>query len=919
MWIMIIAFTHNREHFRTPKYAQRFCSAMLQSPTGTVTFLFTDIEGSTKIWESSPVAMRSALACHDKIARDAIEANGGYVFKTIGDAFCAAFSTAAEAVQAAADTQLVLFFEPWEVDPPVRVRMAVHTGVAEARDSDYYGQPVNRVARLLSAGHGGQILVSAATQELIRDALPADCTLHDLGEASLKDLSRPERVYQLQVSELPSEFPPLRTLNSPELPNNLPLQATSFIGREREMGEVKALLASARLVTLTGTGGTGKTRLALQAAADLLEGDGEGVWLVELASVTDAALVPQVIAQALGIREESGTPIARSLTQWLKPKRLLLVLDNCEHLVEEIAALVADLLRSSPGLHVLATSRERLNLAGERVYRVPTMGVPRRSGRSGQIGAFKPTAEMLWQYESVRLFVERVQAVQPTFSLRDGDAPALASICEKLDGIPLALELAAARVRSMSVTESNARLDNCFRLLKGGSRSSLPRQQTLQALVDWSYELLTPKEQAMMQRCSIFAGGWTLAEAEQVCCDGTIIEVWEALDLLSSLVDKSLVNTDEAQETSTTRYRLLETLRQYSTERRAESTASGDEITWRHLRYFTGLAEQANKGLDGSESVRWIKQLSADLDNIRAAMSFALEQPNAEPALRLAAEMYDFAIQRGFQSECRHWIDTALPNASDEGETGYTKCRALIAAGNIAVSLCDWHQAAGYYQKALGIAQAQNITRLIAACLGNIATTEIEQGAFQAAELRLQECLAIYTSAGEMLNASAVYSALGSLCAATGQLDRAIAHYENGLEIFREAGASSRVAFMLENIGGVHLQRREYELANRNFMESLQIRCAVNNRHGFHSVLPDIALLASETGRHEIALQCAEHVKKLQAEMQINDSEHLRKVAQAVDLATSVLGSRASQEITQQAFREDTFNFCSRLIETGCS
>ncbi len=507
-------------------------------PGGTVTFLFTDIEGSTRLWEEKPEAMRVALARHDVLLRAAIEANSGIVFKTMGDAFCAAFATAPEALSSALVLQHALQAEVWPDPIRLRVRTALHTGAVESRDNDYFGQPLNRVARLLAAGYGGQILLSDVAQELTRDHLPPVVSLKPLGEHRLRDLSRPETVFQLLHPDLPAEFPPLRSLDNADLPNNLPQQLTSFIGREKESDEVRALLRKTRLLTLTGSGGSGKTRLSLQVAADVLEDYPDGVWLIELAALTDPTFVTQAVAQTLGLREETGKPLLQTLTEHLKPKRTLLVLDNCEHLLSAITRLADGLLRACPGVKILANSREGMGTAGEVVYRVPSLSLPDPK---------KPqTVVSVSQYESVRLFVERAAAVLPTFTVTNANAPALASVCHRLDGIPLAIELAAARVRVLSLEQIAARLDDRFRFLTGGSRSALPRQQTLRALIDWSFDLLTLPEQTMLARLAVFAGGWTLEAAEAVTA-GDGIEEWEVLDLLAARLSHLLLSPASAQ------------------------------------------------------------------------------------------------------------------------------------------------------------------------------------------------------------------------------------------------------------------------------------------------------------------------------------------------------------------------------------
>ncbi len=481
----------------------------MNADRATLTFLFTDIEGSTRLWDSQPGAMAPALARHDALLRQSIEAQGGRVFKTVGDAFCAAFEAASGATKAALEAQLALGREDWGTLGGLRVRMALHTGEAELREGDYFGPPLNRVARLLATAHGGQTVMSQTTYDLVRDQPPAGANLQDLGEHRLKDLERPERVYGLLHPDLLGDFPPLRSLSG--LPNNLPQQVTSFVGRERETPEVERLLRASRLLTLTGAGGTGKTRLSLQVAANILEEHPDGAWFVEFAPVSDPDLVPQTVAAALGVREEPGKPITDTLHGYLKDKRLLLVFDNCEHLLDAVARLANAVLRGCPDVRILATSREAMGIGGEQAYRVPSLASPDPKGSY--------TPESLGQFDAVRLFIDRALLAQSSFAVTNENAPAVAQLCHRLDGIPLAIELAAARVRAMPVEKIAERLDDRFRLLTGGSRTALPRQQTLRAMIDWSYDLLSEKEKTLLRRLSVFAGGWTLEAAEAVCAD----------------------------------------------------------------------------------------------------------------------------------------------------------------------------------------------------------------------------------------------------------------------------------------------------------------------------------------------------------------------------------------------------------------
>ncbi|MEP6755135.1 MAG: tetratricopeptide repeat protein, partial [Chthonomonadales bacterium] len=730
-------------------------------PGGTVTFLFTDIEGSTRLWEEHPQAMRPALARHDALLRQSIEQYDGVVFKTIGDAFCAAFATAPDALAAALAAQLALHSEPWPEVLSIRVRMALHTGAAELRDNDYFGPPLNRVARLLSAGHGGQALVSAATQELVRDALPASCSLLSLGEHRLRDLGRPEMVFQLLHPSLTAEFPPIKSLDNPKLPNNLPQQLTSFIGREKDIAEVKALLGKTRLLTLTGSGGCGKTRLALQVAPEMLEDYPDGAWFVELASVSDPALVPQCVAQVLGVREEPGKPLVQILAEALKVKGLLLVLDNCEHLLAACAQLVNTLLRSCPGVRVLASSREGLGISGETVFRIPPLSLPDLKQTA--------TPASLSTYEAVRLFVDRATATLPTFAVTDQSALALAQLCVQLDGIPLAIELAAARVRSLSVEDIKNRLDQRFRLLTGGSRTAQPRQQTLKALIDWSYDLLSEQEKIFLARLSVFAGGWTLAAAEKVC-SGESIEDWEALDLLSSLVDKNLVLALEKD--GSVRYRMLETVREYAAEKLLEA---GQEQTLRirHGDWFLELSEEAEPKLTGAEQGIWLNVLETEYSNLRAVLKWSMDTPQgSEVNLRLCGALWRFWWIRGYLTEGRDWSEASL---ALEYATGRTAARARVCYG-----------------------------------VGVLATIQGNNGT---ARDYLEQSLEIRREIGDRQGIAASLNSLGNVARDQGDYAAARTYFEQSLEIRREIGDRHGVAISLHNLGSVTWKQGDYAAA----------------------------------------------------------------------------------------------------------
>jgi predicted ATPase/class 3 adenylate cyclase len=513
-------------------------------PNGTITFLFTDIEGSSRMWEADPAAARSALATHDKLVISGVEEVGGIVVKSRGegDSHFAVFTNAGAAIKAAAAIQRALEAQEWLTEKPLRVRMALHTGEAELRMGDYFGTAVNRAARIRSAASGGQVLLSQATAELVRDRLPRDVVLRDLGSHRLKDLNRPEQIYQLDITGLPTEFPALKSLNRKR--HNLPAQSTSFIGRAQEIAQINALLEqdTARLVMLTGPGGIGKTNLTLQVGRNVLEQFPDGVWLVELAPIADPDLVPKTAAAALGLRELPNQPVLEMMVEHLGDKECLLILDNCEHLVNAAARFVQTVIQACPKVKILASSREALGMYGEIPYRVPPLSFPE--------GHHLPPLEMWKKYDALRLFVERATAVLPAFQVTDGNFAPLVKICRRLDGIPLALELAAARVNILTIGQIANRLDDRFRLLTGGSRTALPRQQTLRALIDWSWDLLSEEEQVLLGRLSVFAGGMDLEAVEAVCA-GDNLDIYDLLDLLGDLVNKSLVIAQREQGQAT--------------------------------------------------------------------------------------------------------------------------------------------------------------------------------------------------------------------------------------------------------------------------------------------------------------------------------------------------------------------------------
>ncbi len=635
---------------------------MTELPSGTVTFLFTDLEDSTRLWEAHPEAMRVALARHDELLSGAIDAHHGRVVKTTGDGVHAVFASVRDAVGATIAAQRLLCAEEWETTGPLRVRMGLHTGEGEQRRGDYFGPALNRAARIMSAGNGGQVLLSEATADLARDVLPEGCGLVDLGAHRLRGLGRPEVVFQVVHAELPRDFPRLRSLDA--YPGNLPVQLTSFVGRDAELAEIGDALDATRLVTLTGVGGVGKTRLAVQVAAELLPQFVDGAWLCELAATNDAEMLAPVIVAALGVQPRPGRSLTESVCDYLSAKRALIVLDNCEHLLDAAAEMAEAMLRAAPEVRVLATSREGLAVAGEQVWPVRPLRI-----------ASEPSLEAIAACEAVRLFGERAASARPSFVVDATNAPAVSEICRRLDGIPLAVELAAARVTSMSPGEIASLLDERFRLLTGGRRRGVERHHTLRATVEWSYSLLDERERTVFDRLGVFAGSFD-AEAATAVAGGDALAAWDVRDALDDLEAKSMVVLDDGPDGSA-RFRLLETLRQYALERLDEGGQT-EEYRRRHAEHYATFAEAAGPGLEGPDEAAWARRFDAELANLRAAVAWALDaeaRDDAELGLRIIAPLTRQLFCRP-SAGVGEWAEAALGRA----ETSTPGRRAAVLA-----------------------------------------------------------------------------------------------------------------------------------------------------------------------------------------------------------------------------------------------
>jgi predicted ATPase/class 3 adenylate cyclase/Tfp pilus assembly protein PilF len=823
---------------------------MSSQPSGTVTFLFTDIEGSAKRWEAYPQQMQSALTRHNSILSAAIGQHGGYVFKTVGDAYCAAFSSPHDALVSALQAQVMLHNEEWPQEVgQLKVRMALHTGVVKLQEEDYFGQPLNRVARLLSTGHGEQILLSDPTYDLVRDNLPPSITVRDLGEHRLKDLIRPERIFQLVTPPLPAEFPPLRTLDT--RPNNLTVQLTHFIGRETEVEAISTLVSrpETHLVTLTGPGGMGKTRLALQVGAELVDADGfpDGVWFVELAALTDPHLVASTIAQAIGVAEMAGKPLMESLKEHIKEKRMLLVLDNFEHL-QEAASLVDALLKAAPHIKVLATSRVPLRVYGEKEYPVPPLGLP-------PTGAWRAIPlQQLSQYEAVRLFIERAQDVKPDFEVSNDNAPAVAEICARLDGLPLALELAAARVRLFSPQALLSRLSSRLKMLTGGARTLPARQQTLRAAIEWSYDLLSEGEKQLFRRMAVFQGGRSLEALEAVCNHDGQLEI-DVLEGVESLVAKSLLQQREGSD-GEPRFWMLETIHEYAREKLEESNER-EILAREHALYFMRLSEEGELHIRGPKDRLYYDKFEDELENIRAALRWSLDEANPEIGVRLAASvaMARFWVQRMHVTEGRAWIAQLLARPELAAKMSL-RAKALHCAGSLADNWGEMMLARTYYEEASVICREVGDERELGRALNGIGWVCVLQGDLISARMSLEEAVVIRRRVGDMREVGTSLEGLAALNEKDGHHAASRAFHQQALAIWRSLGDKGGVANVSNNWGELEKHMRNYAEAQVLFEQAIPIAREERRPKLIANALTNLSHLLVKKGDLERAQQC---------------------------------------------------------------
>jgi predicted ATPase/class 3 adenylate cyclase len=811
---------------------------MGELPTGTVTFLFTDIEGSTRLLQALGAAWKTVLEDHNRLLLGAIREAGGIDLRSEGDSFFAVFRTAPAAVAAAHAAQRALAAHPWPPEASVRVRMGMNTGEGAVGGDSYVGLDVHRAARIAAAGHGGQVLLSSATAELVRAGLPHGLGLRDLGEHRLKDLARPERVFQLTIDALTAEFPPIRSLGTP---TNLPVQRTSFVGRAREVAQVKELLRGPGLLTLTGPGGSGKTRLALQAARELLDDYPDGVFFVELAPITDPRLVPSAIADSIGARAEGARPVLDTLRDHVRDREMLLVVDNFEQVLEA-ASVVADLLAAAPRMRILATSREPLHLTGEQELAVPPLSLP----DTGQSAA----PEQLLRFESVALFVQRAAAVDPGFRITEANAPAAAELCHRLDGLPLAIELAASRVKVLSPEAILERLGRRLELLTSGPVDVPPRQRTLREAIGWSYDLLDEAEKAVFRRLSVFAGGWSLEAAEAVADPGAE-RGRDILEVLGSLVDKSLV----MKSSDVGRFRMLETIREFGVEH-LESAGEVNATRDRHGSHFLEIAEAAEPHLRRVDQERWLDLLELEHDNLRAALRKSIDAGPSTTGLRLVGALWRFWHMHGHLAEGRRWAEAVLALPASAARTA-ERAKALTALGGVAYWQEDLPVTRRSYEEALAIARELGDRSAEAEGRYNMAYPPAYEGDMATAVVTLEQSRAMFEDLGVRRGVADCVWLLAIVARLGGDTASARALAEESLRIHREVEDRFGATDALHVLGRIALAQGDLDTAGASFLEALANDEQVGNRTGMGIVLDNLAARSSALGHHLRAVRLA--------------------------------------------------------------
>ncbi len=834
---------------------------MADLPTGRLTLLFTDIEGSTRLLQRlGDRDYGRMLAEHHRVLRRAIAACDGIEVKTEGDSFFAVFREPTKAVGAAVEAQRALASTAWPQEAEVAVRMGIHTGDVDLAEGEYVGLDVHRAARISDAGHGGQVLLSAATRELVQSSLAEGLRVRDLGNHRLKDLPEPERLHQLVIDGLPADFPPPRSLEMAA--SGLPQQLTAFFGRERELAETRELLADGRLLTLTGAGGTGKSRLALQLAVEMLGEFPDGIRYVPLAALREPSLVLPAIAQVFEVAE--GENLHGRLVEAIGSQRLLLILDNFEQLLPA-AEDVTRLLSDTPRMKVLVTSRARLNVPGEREYVVPPLSVP-------DLRRLPPLGE-LERNPAIALFVDRARAVRPDFRLTDDNASAVADICARVDGLPLAIELAAARVRLMSPDNICDRLSNRLALLATTSPGVSERQRTLRATIQWSYDLLGEAERPLFRRLGVFLGGAPLPIAARVV---GVADELELLDAVGSLIDKSLVRrAGEDEADGGLRVEMLESIRDFAVERLTEQDET-DEYRERHALAYLNLAEEAEPKLTGADAGHWLDRLEREHDNLRAAFGWAVDARRAEVATRLCSALWRFWQMRGHLTEGRERAEEAVRLAADMPDV-VLRSRGLAAAGSLAYWQADWPAAEAHYTAALELEREVGNTVGIAEALYNLSFVYSvpEDDDIERAMDLAQQALELFRAEDDRAGVAKTLWALGAIAQSLPepQPERALEYYSEASEHFEALGNRPMLAWAKFMSAGAHAGLQRVAESRSAAQDALRVFVELGDLSGYALCLHGLAVLELVEGRREAAVRLAAAAHALARSSGVNLAE----------------------------------------------
>lgn len=811
------------------------------------TFLFTDLENSTSLWEIFSDEMKTIMARHDEIIKDIIQKNGGHIVKSTGDGFHAYFDSPINGITAAISGQHMFHSQTWNQDSiEVNVRMGLHTGESEQRDGDFYGSAVNRAARLMDIAHGGQILVSEATASLTKNNLPQGVFLEDKGQHRLKGIAQLEHVFQISSTDLENDFPPLRSLETYK--HNLPRQLTSFVGREKELAEIQRIVDNTQLLTLLGPGGTGKTRLMLQTAEEMIHHFPDGVWLVELATLTNSRKIPDRVAAALNLQEQPTRKIIDTLFDYLRQREALILIDNVEHLIRECAVFVEELLSRCPNIKVIVTGREALFISGETTLQIPSLALPDDTS--------KMPIEEIRCAESVLLFIERAQAIRPDFAISQYNAYTIADIVKRLDGIPLALELAAARLRMLSVEQIADRLNDRFRLLTGGNRTALPRQQTLQALIDWSWNLLDENEHILLRRLSVFSGGWSLKSAEAITGFAPLDE-YMVFDLMEQLINKSVVNVSYPSEGSA-RYNLLESIRQYAQVKLFEA-GEGEQLRNRHADFFIEFSNEAGKYLRSAVMVMWVKKIEKELDNIRAAITWTLDT-NPVLTLKISGSLLYWPTHWIQLSEKKSWLENSFEKTKGLHWTENSNVlvedviKGRIALATVYSMYSDHVPALENINEAIELAEnnekLQDLTYAVAmkaTILGNGA------GQFHPDEWipKVEKMIGICIENDYDIELSLHKIILAFLYASIGKFDLAFPHVENAIELAQKINNPFRNAELARMQAAIAFMQSDYDSAEKFLRRAIEFYTEINSQRFILVCKSDLAHYLRRAGRIE--------------------------------------------------------------------